>query len=348
MEQPSVWVIQQIRSIFFQSDSQLVEHFQNGDEGSHHSSVSARAALVLSARASIHGLRFPDFDSRTSIPGLRFPDFDSRTSTPGLRFPDFDSRTSIPGLRFPDFDSRTSIPGLRFPDFDSRTSIPGLRFPDFDSRTSIPGLRFPDFDSRTSIPGLPQFTATSGVHSQLLLASFERLNWTDLWSFLEGFSSPPTSSGTSNSLVGSSLVYQSGETAFLPCDISVPNESKGDELSLIMWYREDVKSPIYSIDARTGVHIPTVNDVRSHWIDTNLFGHNRVVFDTSPGPERSRLKIYNVSETDDGLYRCRVDFKASQTRTSRVNLTVIGTGQFASHWKFFIDQSKASPRSVRL
>ncbi len=38
----------------------------------------------------------------------------------------------------------------------------------------------------------------------------------------------------------------------------------------------------------------------------------------------SRLKIYNVSESDDGLYRCRVDFSASQTRTSRVNLTVIG------------------------
>ncbi|XP_059088050.1 neural cell adhesion molecule 2-like [Tigriopus californicus] len=138
-----------------------------------------------------------------------------------------------------------------------------------------------------------------------------------------GYSSSPSSSGQVSSLVSTSLVYQSGETALLPCDISVPDESKGDELSLIMWYREDVKSPIYSIDARTGVHIPTVNDIRSHWIDTNLFGHNRVVFDTSPGPDRARLKIYNVSESDDGLYRCRVDFKASQTRTSRVNLTVI-------------------------
>ncbi len=47
-----------------------------------------------------------------------------------------------------------------------------------------------------------------------------------------------------------------------------------------MWYREDVKSPIYSIDARSrGRGMPAasiVNDVRSHWIDTNLFGsHNR-------------------------------------------------------------------------
>ena len=59
-------------------------------------------------------------------------------------------------------------------------------------------------------------------------------------------------------------------------------------------------------------------------MDTNIFGHNRVVFDTSPGPENARLKIFNVSESDDGIYRCRVDFKASQTRTSRLNLTVVG------------------------
>jgi len=51
----------------------------------------------------------------------------------------------------------------------------------------------------------------------------------------------------------------------LPCDISVPRRSSGglkkgdrtsqilrDELTLIMWYREDVKTPIYSIDVRSG------------------------------------------------------------------------------------------------
>ncbi len=60
-------------------------------------------------------------------------------------------------------------------------------------------------------------------------------------------------------LVSSSVIYQAGETANLPCDISVPNgksptgkkskssSSQKDELVLIMWYREDVKTPIYSI-----------------------------------------------------------------------------------------------------
>ena len=83
------------------------------------------------------------------------------------------------------------------------------------------------------------------------------------------------------------------------------------------------------LDARGGNHIPSsVGDVRSHWVDTALFKTNRVVFDTSPSPDKAKLKIFNVSESDDGLYRCRVDFKMSQTRTSRLNLTVVGKRNF--------------------
>jgi hypothetical protein len=51
-------------------------------------------------------------------------------------------------------------------------------------------------------------------------------------------------------LVSSSIVFQAGDTALLPCDISVPLSSSsagGDGLTLVMWYREDVGSPIYSI-----------------------------------------------------------------------------------------------------
>ncbi|CAB4060879.1 unnamed protein product [Lepeophtheirus salmonis] len=71
------------------------------------------------------------------------------------------------------------------------------------------------------------------------------------------------------------------------------------------------------------MHIPSLSDSQNHWIDTSHFGENRVVFDTSPNPRKAKLKIFNVTESDDGLYRCRVDFKISQTRTSRLNLTVI-------------------------
>lgn len=51
-------------------------------------------------------------------------------------------------------------------------------------------------------------------------------------------------------MVSQELIYQAGETANLPCDISVPSQPQSapnDELMLIMWYREDVRSPIYSI-----------------------------------------------------------------------------------------------------
>ena len=68
------------------------------------------------------------------------------------------------------------------------------------------------------------------------------------------------SSSSASALVGSSVIYQSGDTALLPCDVSVPKprgndggngaggakgDNAADELRLIMWYREDVKSPIY-------------------------------------------------------------------------------------------------------
>ena len=83
-----------------------------------------------------------------------------------------------------------------------------------------------------------------------------------------------------------------------------------------------------------------VGDVRGHWVDTSLLGENRVVFDTGPTPEKARLKISNVSETDDGIYRCRVDFSASQTRTSRLNLTVIGK----MFKKLYLDSFKPTSR----
>jgi hypothetical protein len=63
----------------------------------------------------------------------------------------------------------------------------------------------------------------------------------------------------SGSLVSSSIVYQAGDTALLPCDISVPPGSSangGDGLTLVMWYREDVGSPIYSIGNLSFIKYP--------------------------------------------------------------------------------------------
>ena len=79
-------------------------------------------------------------------------------------------------------------------------------------------------------------------------------------------------------------------------------------------------------------------------MDTALFKTNRVVFDTSPSPDKAKLKIFNVSESDDGLYRCRVDFKMSQTRTSRLNLTVVGKRNFY----FILDNILWSNNSITI
>ena len=122
------------------------------------------------------------------------------------------------------------------------------------------------------------------------------------------------------------IIYQNGETALLPCDIS--NNNPGDRVTLLLWYKEDrsgggMGSPIYRIDARTNKDIMIGQSTVPilDWVNEELLGKNRVSFDTQLSP--ASLKIRNVSESDAGLYRCRVDFTTSQTRTERINFKVI-------------------------
>ncbi|ETN67965.1 hypothetical protein AND_000204 [Anopheles darlingi] len=104
-----------------------------------------------------------------------------------------------------------------------------------------------------------------------------------------------------------------GETIYLPCNIST--HETGDNVVLVLWYREDKGSPIYSADTRG-------RDVTSakRWSDDAMFGDRAYfLFDKKPG----ELAVQNVRETDSGTYRCRVDFIVAQTRNSVVNLTII-------------------------
>ncbi|CAL4080277.1 unnamed protein product, partial [Meganyctiphanes norvegica] len=55
----------------------------------------------------------------------------------------------------------------------------------------------------------------------------------------------------------------------------------------------------------------------------NTVLQNRARFDLRRRPGGSGLRIGNVWSNDDGFYRCRVDFKASPTKNSRIHLTVI-------------------------
>ena len=57
------------------------------------------------------------------------------------------------------------------------------------------------------------------------------------------------------------------------------------------------------------------------WSDPDWLGERA---DFRPDPYPALLRIHDVGRDDAGEYRCRVDFMEAPTRTSLVNLTVIG------------------------
>ncbi|KAJ4448448.1 hypothetical protein ANN_10464 [Periplaneta americana] len=67
------------------------------------------------------------------------------------------------------------------------------------------------------------------------------------------------------------------------------------------------------------------SEVASHWKDKEILDE-RGYFLTVTDP--ATLSLNNVDERDEGEYRCRVDFRQSPTRNSRVRLTVISIASF--------------------
>ncbi|XP_035449485.1 hemicentin-2 isoform X1 [Spodoptera frugiperda] len=109
------------------------------------------------------------------------------------------------------------------------------------------------------------------------------------------------------------VVAVAGEPVYLPCDIATQDED--DAVLLVLWYREDLGTPIYSVDARERDF-----GVAERWSDESVFA-SRAYF--LPERRPAELGVDRVKASDQGVYRCRVDFKQAQTRNSRVNLTVI-------------------------
>ncbi|CAH2016234.1 unnamed protein product [Acanthoscelides obtectus] len=60
----------------------------------------------------------------------------------------------------------------------------------------------------------------------------------------------------------------------------------------------------------------------THFANTDNLG-TRTHFITEDEPSKARLRIERVTEQDQGVFRCRVDFVNSPTRNFRVNLTLV-------------------------
>ncbi|XP_050301674.1 nephrin isoform X2 [Anthonomus grandis grandis] len=116
--------------------------------------------------------------------------------------------------------------------------------------------------------------------------------------------------GTSGSVSVSAQALVTGK-ASLPCDLtaSAPNDS----VVLVVWYKNE-HTPIFSYDTRGAYKTKP-----KLWTDDRLNGraHYHMVV------EPSTLSIDNISEEDEGEYRCRIDYLKSPTKNLRVWLTVI-------------------------
>ncbi|XP_071454107.1 neural cell adhesion molecule 1-like [Hetaerina americana] len=103
-----------------------------------------------------------------------------------------------------------------------------------------------------------------------------------------------------------------GRSVQLPCDVTPPGH---DKVYMVFWFRDDAGIPLYSFDVR-GKALSQA----THWSSPNAFG-SRAYFRTVSDP--ASLVVDDVQRADEGVYRCRVDYRNTPTRSFRYNLTVI-------------------------
>ena len=100
-----------------------------------------------------------------------------------------------------------------------------------------------------------------------------------------------------------------GGQGYLPCEIEAENQN--EQLYTVLWYKGDDGEPIYTFDARSSDPLDP-----HHWSEEEPRGlGSRASLVTSPHP--AQLVIVGVKDSDAGIYRCRVDFKVSETLTTR-------------------------------
>ncbi|XP_028967784.1 uncharacterized protein LOC100907915 [Galendromus occidentalis] len=129
----------------------------------------------------------------------------------------------------------------------------------------------------------------------------------------------------------------------LPCNIQ-PNSTE-DEVSLVLWYKDDSTTPIYSLDSRKTT-LRNAHHSPVYWLNGRAYlktaaaaaattaagissglGFKRtnddVLSEASANTPTSLLELRDLEKQDEALYRCRVDFKRARTRNYEVQLKVI-------------------------
>ncbi|XP_046811619.1 uncharacterized protein LOC111684770 [Lucilia cuprina] len=85
---------------------------------------------------------------------------------------------------------------------------------------------------------------------------------------------------------------------------------------MVLWFRDNAGIPLYSFDVRDKMN----SDQARHWSAPEVFGSRaKFHFDSQP----ATLEIKDIKRHDQGIYRCRIDFRTSQTQSFRFNLSVI-------------------------
>lgn len=114
-----------------------------------------------------------------------------------------------------------------------------------------------------------------------------------------------------------SVLGITGSKVALPCNITPPVND--DAVALILWYKDDITKPIYSVDARK-----TSVEVAKHTTGEAVASRVSLSLDENP----SMLYLEYLTEEDEGEYRCRVDFRRARSRNGIVFLQLVGESNF--------------------
>lgn len=137
--------------------------------------------------------------------------------------------------------------------------------------------------------------------------------------------------------------YEAIQGGNIQLNCNLTKFSPEDAIQLVFWYKGESNKPIYSVDARNPSKQRHFNYFALKMAKSNLStektSYKRVFADTTQDEEFAQLRrladrlslvsnyslrIDRLSKEDDGMYRCRVDFRYARTLNTMMKLHVIG------------------------